>query len=63
MSDMLEYTVKRLIMGIFVVLAVTALLFGIMQLMPGDPIQLITNPRVSPKKIAELQRHRDEASF
>lgn len=53
---MLEYTVKRLIMGIFVVLAVTALLFGIMQLMPGDPIQLITNPRVSPKKIAELQR-------
>lgn len=56
MSDMLEYTVKRLIMGIFVVLAVTALLFGIMQLMPGDPIQLITNPRVSPKKIAELQR-------
>lgn len=56
MNDMLEYTVKRIIMGIFVVLAVTALLFGIMQLMPGDPIQLITNPRVSPKKIAELQR-------
>lgn len=56
MSDMMEYTVKRLIMGIFVVLAVTALLFAIMQLMPGDPIELITSPRVSPKKIEEIKK-------
>lgn len=56
MSDMMEYTVRRLTMGVFVVLAVTALLFAIMQLMPGDPIELVASPRVSPEKIAELKR-------
>lgn len=56
MNDMLEYAAKKLIIGVFVVLVVTVVLFGIMQLMPGDPIQLIANPRISPEKIAELQR-------
>lgn len=54
-SDMAEYTLKRLFMGVIVVFAVTVLLFGIMQLMPGDPITLITSPRVPPQKIAELR--------
>lgn len=56
MNDMIEYAIKRLFIGIFVVLAVTALLFGIMQLMPGDPVQLIVNPRVSAEKVEELRR-------
>lgn len=56
MSDMMEYTVRRLIMGVFVVLAVTALLFAIMRLMPGDPIELIAGPRVSPERIEELKK-------
>ena len=55
MSDMIEYTIKRLFTGIFVIFAVTALLFAIMQLMPGDAIQLIANPRVSPERIEELR--------
>jgi ABC-type dipeptide/oligopeptide/nickel transport system permease component len=52
---MIEYTIKRLFTGIFVIFAVTALLFAIMQLMPGDAIQLIANPRVSPERIEELR--------
>ncbi len=56
MNDMLEYSVRRLIQGVFVVIAVTALLFLIMQMMPGDPIQLISSPRVSEAKIHELQK-------
>lgn len=55
MSDMIEYTIKRLFTGIFVIFAVTALLFAIMQFMPGDAIQLIANPRVSPERIEELR--------
>lgn len=55
MNDLLEYTVRRLIQGVFVVIAVTAILFVIMQMMPGDPIQLISNPRVSQEKIDELK--------
>lgn len=55
MNEMIQYSAKRLMLGLLVILAVTALLFIIMQMMPGDPIQLISNPRVSPEKIAELE--------
>ena len=44
---MAEYIVKRLAQGILVVLAVSILLFAIMQMMPGDPIMLICGDRVS----------------
>lgn len=54
---MLDYVVKRLLQGVLVVLAVSVLLFLIMQMMPGDPIMLITGDRVS----AEIQaRVREE---
>jgi peptide/nickel transport system permease protein len=43
---MAEYVVKRLMQGALVVLAVTLVLFLIMQLMPGDPILLICGDRV-----------------
>ncbi len=56
MSDMLEYTIRRLLLGVAVVFAVSAILFALMQLMPGDPIQLISNPRIPPERIAMLQR-------
>lgn len=56
MNDMLNYSIKRLILGVFVVFAVSVLIFAIMQLMPGDPIQLISNPRVSPQRVEELRQ-------
>lgn len=55
MNDMLEYALRRLALGIVVVFAVSALLFGLMQMMPGDPIQLVANPRIPPERIALLQ--------
>lgn len=54
MNDILEYAIRRIITGLFVVLAVSVLIFGLMQLMPGDPINLISSPRVSEQRIQEL---------
>lgn len=55
MNALLEYAIRRLLAGLLVVLAATILLFLIMQMMPGDPIQLVSSPRVSDDRIAELQ--------
>ena len=55
MNDMLAYAIKRLFQGVFVIIAVTAILFTIMQLMPGDPIKLICNPRIPQERIEELR--------
>ena len=55
MGDLTEYTIKRLIIGVFIILAVTVILFGIMQAMPGDPIELLAGERVFPEKIAQLK--------
>jgi len=52
---MLNYTLRRFFQGVFVVIAITAILFMIMQLMPGDPIKLISNPRISQERIEELR--------
>ena len=46
---MADYIIKRLLQGILVVLAVSIILFAIMQMMPGDPILLICGDRVSPE--------------
>jgi len=54
-NDMLTYTIKRLFQGVFVVIAVTVIVFSIMQLMPGDPIRLICNPRIPQERIEELR--------
>lgn len=55
MGDLAEYTVKRLIIGVFIIFTVTVILFGIMQAMPGDPIELLAGERVSPERIAQLR--------
>lgn len=52
---MFEYTVRRLLQGILVVLAVTIVLFLILQMMPGDAISLISDPRMPEEKLAELR--------
>lgn len=55
MSDVVKYILKRLLIGVLVVLCVTIIIFGIMQAMPGDPIDLMTDTRVSAQKVAELK--------
>ncbi len=55
MNDILEYAARRLFMGLLVVVAVSILIFSLMQFMPGDPIQMISDPRVSELRKAQLR--------
>ncbi len=52
---MLEYIIRRLFIGVLVLLTLSVLLFAIMHSMPGDPIQLIAGDRADPQKIVELR--------
>lgn len=52
---MLEYIIRRLLLGVLVLLTVSILLFAIMHSMPGDPIQLIAGDRTDPQRILELR--------
>ena len=51
----MRYIIKRLLIGILVVLFVTVLIFGIMQAMPGNPIDLMVDTRVSAEKVEEIK--------
>lgn len=55
MNGVLRYVAKRLIMGVGIVIFVSVLVFAIMQAMPGDPIDLMVDTRVSPERVAELK--------
>lgn len=55
MNDVIHFAVKRLIMGIAIVLFVSVIVFAIMQAMPGDPIDLMVDTRVSAERVAELK--------
>ena len=55
MSDMAKYVARRLITGVLVVLCVSVIIFVIMQAMPGDPIDLMADARMSQEKVAELK--------
>lgn len=55
MKSLLEYAIRRILVGLLVVLSATILLFFIMQMMPGDPIELVSSPRVPPERIDELR--------
>jgi len=55
MNDLAAYAIRRTFQSIFIVLAVTIMLFAIMHMMPGDPIQLIDNPRLDEATTAKLR--------
>ena len=55
MNGVIHYVIKRLLMGIAIVLFVSVLVFAIMQAMPGEPIDLMVDTRVSPERVAELK--------
>lgn len=56
MSGMLRYIVRRLLIGVLVVLSVTVIIFGIMQAMPGDPVNLMAGSRVTPEQIEAMKQ-------
>ena len=55
MSQTARYILKRLLIGVLVVLCVSLVIYGILQAMPGDPVELMTSPRVSQAKVAEIR--------
>ncbi len=55
MNDIIRYIAKRLVIGVLVVLFVTVLIFAIMQAMPGDPVDLMVDTRVSAEKVMEIK--------
>jgi ABC-type dipeptide/oligopeptide/nickel transport system permease component len=50
-----RYILNRLLIGVAVVLCVSIIIFGILQAMPGDPVDLMVSPRASQEKIAEIK--------
>ena len=55
MNNIMRFIAKRLAIGVLVVLFVTILVFAIMQMMPGDTIDLMVDTRVSAEKVAEIK--------
>ena len=52
---MLRYTVTRLLQGALMVFAVTILVFSLLYLMPGDPVETMLGTRVEPERKAEIE--------
>jgi peptide/nickel transport system permease protein len=48
---MIIYLLKRLGLSVAVILAVAIMLFGLLQLIPGDPVTIALGPRASPEAV------------
>lgn len=53
---MLAYITRRLLQAVPLVVLITFIAFGIMQLAPGNPLQRMINPSFSPEQIARAER-------
>ena len=51
---MLAYLVKRILLGILIVIMAVTLLFCMIHLVPGDPARIILGPRATPEMIANI---------
>ena len=52
---MLKYIIRRIIAMIPVVIGITFLVFMIMQLAPGDPVQMILGDNASPEAVEAMR--------
>src|SRR4030042_2263701 len=59
MVNMTAYIVRRLLMGIVIILIVTIMIFLFMRILPGDPLEIYINrsdmSNLSPEQMAKLQ--------
>lgn len=55
---MSQYVVRRVAVGLFMLLALTVLIFGLLRLAPGDPIDAYINPS-APMSASDLDALRD----
>ena len=51
---MRDYIVKRLIAGLLLVISVSFLVFSLMYMMPGDPVDMVISQRVSEERKAQI---------
>ena len=51
---MLLYFVKRIFLGVLIVVMAVTLLFCMIHLVPGDPARIILGPRATPEMIADI---------
>ena len=51
---MLLYLVKRIFLGVLIVIMAVTLLFCMIHLVPGDPARIILGPRATPEMIADI---------
>ena len=51
---MLFYALKRVVLGIFIVMLAVTLLFCMIHLVPGDPARILLGPRATPELIASM---------
>ena len=52
---MLNYTIKRLIQGVLLIVAVSIAVFLLLHLMPGDPVDSLVGEQTSEEKKEELR--------
>lgn len=52
---MTEYIIKRIVQGLLLVFVVSILVFSLIHLMPGDPIEILADSKVSEQKKDELR--------
>lgn len=50
-----KYIIKRLIQSIPILLGITIMTFAIMQLAPGNPMETMINPKISPEEMQEMR--------
>lgn len=48
------YLVKRVLQGILLIVAVSMLVFSLLYMMPGNPVDMIVDRKVSVEKKAEI---------
>lgn len=51
---MREYLIKRVLQGILLIVAVSMLVFSLLYMMPGNPVDMIVDRKVSVEKKAEI---------
>lgn len=54
---MADYVIKRLSQGLLLIVVVSMLVFAMMDMMPGDPVELLTDRKVSEEVKDRMRAH------
>src|SRR6204780_3166952 len=54
-ADMLVFAIRRLLQAIPILLGVSLVVFGLVHIVPGNPIDMLMPPEASPEVIAQMK--------